>query len=171
MRRPAPMLAACALGWVAASVAWAQPLREPGEARLHDLESLYAEDAMSNVWNYCVQRDPTSAAAWNTVISRWHGANRAALAELRALDAQLVAAMRAHPAASADLDTWTAIVSARLRLAESELQLLAPLSDEDARRYCDQAQATFAGQTLAADDLAKARAATAAALTFLDRPR
>ena len=147
----------------------AQQFHVPPDARLHGLSALYQGEVPANVAGICSQRFEATHDDWDLAVHRFNGRNQVQLAELDALQARILAALKAARAGSPDIDTWAAIVNARSEQQLVVAYLLAPLSDQEARSYCDQARRSL-GETVVDDaSLGTARAATAAAIEDLGK--
>ncbi len=159
----------CTLGSVATVPAFAQELRIAADGRLHFLANLYADETVANLSQVCIQRFPETKSAWAQAQTDFHQKNRQALAELAQLQAKLTAALRAKLPAALDLDTLATIVYARMELLAVMGQLVAPMNDAEARKYCDDARALYANDPFEPDYMRRARTAAAAAVEDLSR--
>lgn len=149
------------------SAAFAQELHVPSDERLHGLSALYASDAVGIVSDVCVQRFSQTRSDWEQTTIQWRHNNQDSIAELGQLQSAVGGALRAARPVSVDVDTWAAIVNARVEWVATVYQMLAPLDDIQAKPYCDAARLGFSHDLIAATDMAQARKAAAAAVEDL----
>ena len=167
IRRAAALLA-CTAGLCASGASHAQAiLVNPSDSRLYHLDPLYGDIAIADIWNFCTQRVPETAPAWNQTIGDWQSANSAAIHELHQLQEQIVLAMRAH-SGPIDLDAWNAILSARVAISADVMTMIAPMNDAQAKKYCEEFQASFAKDVISEADMKDARARAAGVLAYLN---
>jgi len=151
------------------SPVFAQDLRVPADGRLSDLSYLYAEEGVGVVADVCKRRFSQTQTDWDQALQKWHGNNRDSIGELNRLQATIGSALKANRPSVASVDTWAAIVNARFEWIGTVYQMLAPMSDAQAKKYCDDARVGFAHDPIAPDALSHAKTAASAAVEDLAR--
>ena len=154
-------------GLALATTVQAQPLDARDLPLKMALSNLYPEAAYNTAGHACPQRFPEDAARWAESMAAWKTRHAALLADLRDLDAQLSAAVKAAPTSS--LLTQEELVGLRTSAAVWVLGGLAEASDPQARKLCDALRGRLDGDEAPAQ--AAIEQARAAAREILGRLR
>ena len=159
----------CSLIVTTGESTFAQDLHISADSRLQGLWALYPEDDALNFAGICSQRYPQTHGDWDEVVGSFNARNSTQLAKLRAMQAQLLAALKAGRSGPIDVDLWATVLNARIERSAVASNMLASLGDEQAQHYCDDTRKMFAHEEIDEDSLKTARAATAAAVEDLGK--
>lgn len=131
------------------------------------LSNLYVEGALDTAGHVCSRRFPEQAARWTESLTAWKTRHAALLAEVKDLDAQLSAAVKATPEALGL--TREELLALRTQSVVWLLGALAEVQDPRAREICDGQRARADNED--AQTQALIRQALEAGDELLKRPR
>lgn len=172
-RMRAVAIAGCfALGTALSSSASAKDLRMLSDARLYGLPALYAsDDAVNIVSDICGRRFTETQTDWAQSVDQWRRNNLDSLSELERLQNAVGDAVVARRVGLLDMPTWDAIVNTRQEWDATFYEMLAPMEDAEARRYCDAARVGSSHQKITPAEMTNARTAAAAAIEYLKQQK
>lgn len=141
--------------------------RAQNVAQVLDLGNIYTPSVYETAAYVCPQRFPELARPWADALEAWKKRHAAALAEMRELDAQLIAALQAAPKAGSGALTLEQMYALRMQGAALVLGGLAAAPDDKARGLCAQLSGFIADDVRTQQVFNRGRAAAKAALDAL----